>query len=52
MHPALEFLTLLDPTPEAIFCIETRTDVPKGAKKTSAVAIPAGRLEKPSPLRR
>jgi len=33
MHPALEFLTLLDPRPEAIFYVETRTDVPKGAKK-------------------
>lgn len=33
MHPALEFLTLLDPRHEAIFYVETRTDVPKGAKK-------------------
>jgi hypothetical protein len=26
MHPALEFLRLLDPSPEARFCIETYTD--------------------------
>lgn len=33
MHPALEFLTLLDPSPEATFFIETRTDVPSGSPK-------------------
>lgn len=33
MHPALEFLTLLDPSPEATFYVETRTDVPSGSPK-------------------
>lgn len=33
MHPALEFLTVLDPSPEATFFIETRTDVPSGSLK-------------------
>jgi hypothetical protein len=33
MHPALEFVTLLDPSPEATFCVETRTDVPSGSPK-------------------
>lgn len=32
-HPALKFLTLLDPSPEATFFIETRTDVPSGSPK-------------------
>lgn len=33
MHPALAFLTLLDPSPGATFNVETFTDVPKGAPK-------------------
>lgn len=33
MHPAIEFLSLLDPTPSATFNIETYTDLPKGAMK-------------------
>ena len=33
MHPALEFLSLLDPAPSATFNIETFTDLPKGAVK-------------------
>lgn len=33
MHSALEFLSLLDPSPEATFNIETYTDVPKGTAK-------------------
>lgn len=33
MHPALEFLTLIDPSPGATFFIETRTDVPSGSPK-------------------
>ena len=33
MHPTLEFLSLLDPTPNATFNIETFTDLPKGAVK-------------------
>jgi hypothetical protein len=32
-HPALEFLHVLDPSPNATFNIETFTDVPKGAQK-------------------
>ena len=33
MHPAIEFLTLLDPSPVARFNIETFTDLPKGVSK-------------------
>lgn len=33
MHPAITFLAQLDPSKDAIFYIETRTDVPKGAPK-------------------
>ncbi len=33
MHPALEFLHRLDPSPNANFNIETFTDAPKGALK-------------------
>ena len=33
MHPTLEFLSLLDPTPNATFNIETFTDLPKRAVK-------------------
>ncbi|OYU74798.1 MAG: hypothetical protein CFE32_16595 [Alphaproteobacteria bacterium PA3] len=33
MHPMIEFLTLLDPSPAATFNIETFTDVPKGVPK-------------------
>ena len=33
MHPAIEFLKHLDPSPQATFNIETFTDIPKGAKK-------------------
>ncbi len=33
MHPALKFLTLLDPAPSATFNIETFTDLPKGVVK-------------------
>ena len=33
MHPALEFVTLLDPRPGATFFIETRTDVPSGSPR-------------------
>jgi len=33
MHPALEFLSYLDPAPSATYNIETFTDLPKGAVK-------------------
>lgn len=33
MHPAIAFLAQLDPSKDAIFYIETRTDVPTGAPK-------------------
>lgn len=33
-HPAIAFLNALDPSPDARFCIETYTDVPKGREKT------------------
>jgi hypothetical protein len=33
MHPAINFLNQLDPSPRATFNIETFTDIPKGAKK-------------------
>ncbi len=33
MHPAIDFLKHLDPSPQATFNIETFTDIPKGAKK-------------------
>lgn len=32
-HPAVKFLTYLDPSPSATFNIETFTDLPKGAQK-------------------
>lgn len=32
-HPAVKFLTYLDPSPSATFNIETFTDLPKGAPK-------------------
>lgn len=32
-HPAIEFLTYLDPSPSATFNIETFTDLPKGVPK-------------------
>jgi hypothetical protein len=33
MHPAIDFLRQLDPSPDATFNIETFTDLPKGAAK-------------------
>jgi hypothetical protein len=32
-HPAFQFARLLDPSPEALYAVETYTDVPSGAPK-------------------